>query len=789
VQEIALLSFGVVVAVGTSGAQPTSWTVLNRCDIVCPGDKPSYLSYAIEDLRGYVGELTGEEVHLAARLDTGTRTAVLIGPEAAHLVDAEPPSVEALGEEGYVLKSGSRDGRAYVLATGATPKGTMYALAALMKAIRTDGGTAYVPGPLDLMSKPSFAVRGMHLNGWPIRRPYGFRAWTEDDWHRYIDVLYYQGVNLLYIWPFMEIIPLPLTAEDEAYLREFRRVVDYAQTRRGMEVWMMQSPNRVARDDCGVADPRLRPYWRASQVDMDPSDPAQFAAIMDSREALYRIVDNVDGVCVIDSDPGGWIGSPLSEHLKILNGCRELLDRRNIHRREAKLINWLWQGWGRRVGGPPSLQLIGETIRAMKADLPDPWLLIAGTPIYLPVCQAEGVLDRTVYLPYGTIEGEPSYPSTNIGFESIASLLGDTASYPGLLGVMGNTMCPLLQFPRVYDYLATAWDLEYLNRPEHEVLLDTSRALYPDHARLIAECFASLAEQDVARIDSLIGRLDPLMQEGRLGRPGVLGRRPFPDSAFVAYALLLQMRLGAATEHLYQGARAGADQATCARLVEELLDAYLTWDAEHGWHVLWGSGPWQLGNLSGDSHFVAAVGDLRRLLGDDASVNAFFDDIGAKLAARHDPASVAADGVEPMRQRVLTAVPLTPNPARDAAVSASVVPDEVRYPPRNAVDGDISTLYWPGALVTDNEEWLELAWPRPQTFRRVDAYFLRHDSMWKRTVHLQRQTAAGAWEDIATSVPVDSGAYAVARFELSTEVSADRIRLVNLLDLFEVEVH
>jgi hypothetical protein len=71
----------------------------------------------------------------------------------------------------------------------------------------------------------------------------------------------------------------------------------------------------------------------------------------------------------------------------------------------------------------------------------------------------------------------------------------------------------------------------------------------------------------------------------------------------------------------------------------------------------------------------------------------------------------------------------------------------------------------------------------------VDAYFLRHDSMWKRTVHLQRQTAAGAWEDIATSVPVDSGAYAVARFELSTEVSADRIRLVNLLDLFEVEVH
>jgi len=789
VQEIALLSFGVVVAVGTSSAQPASWTVLNHCDIVCPGDTPSYLRYALADLRQYVSELTGEEVDVGARLEPGTQTAILVGPEAARLVTAGPPSLDALGAEGYVLRSGSMDGRAYVSAAGATPKGTMHAVAALMMAIRTDGGTAYIPGPLDVTTKPSFALRGMHLNGWPISRPYGFRAWTEDDWHRYIDILYYQGVNLLYIWPFMEIIPLPLTTEDEAYLREFRRVVDYAQTRRGMEVWMMQSPNRVAKDDCGIADPRMRPYWRASQVDMDPSDPAQLAAIMDSRESLYRIVDNVDGVCVIDSDPGGWIGSPLSEYLRILNGCRGLLDRHNVHGRNTKLINWLWQGWGRRVGGPPSLQLIEATIRAMKTDLPEPWLLIAGTPIYLPVCQAEGVLNHTVYLPYGTIEGEPSYPSTNVGSGSIASLLGDTASYPGLLGVMGNTMCPLLQFPRIYDYLATTWDLGYRLRPETAVLLEMSRALYPDHARLIADCFASLAEQDVAKIDSLIRRLGPVVEGGRLGRPGVFGRRLFPDSDFVAHALLLQMRLRAAAERLYRGARAGADRAECARLVEDLLDTYLTWDAEHGWHVLWGSGPWELGDLADDSHFAATVGDLRRLLGDYASIDALFDGVKTSLATKHDPARVAADAVEPMRERVLAAVALTPNPARHASVSASVVPDEVRYPPRNAVDGDISTLYWPGALVTDNREWLELAWPKPQTFRRVDAYFLRHESMWKRTVHLQLQTASGAWEDIATCISVDSGAYAIARFELPSEVSADRIRLVNLLDLFEVEVH
>jgi hypothetical protein len=522
---------------------------------------------------------------------------------------------------------------------------------------------------------------------------------------------------------------------------------------------------------------------------MDPSDPGQFAAIMDSREALYRIVNNVDGVCVIDSDPGGWPGSPLSDYMRILAGCRALLDRHTVRGRETKLINWLWMGWGRHVGPQTDAGLIGETIRTMKADMPEPWLLIAGIPSYLPVCKAEGVLDRTVYLPYGTIEGEPSYPSTNMGFDGIRAALADAAAYPGLLGVMGNTMCPLLQLPRTWDYLATVWEPAHARRSESEVLLDMSQALYPDHAQLVADCFASLADRDVGTIDSLIGRLEPLVREGRLGRPGVLGRRLFPDTAFVAHALLLQMRLRAAAEHLYGGLRAGAEQPECSLLVQELLDAYLTWDGEHGWHVLWGSAPWQLGNLWDDGHFATAVGDLRRVLGDDASVTGFFDDISARLAAKHDPACVTADAIEPMRKRVLTAVPLSPNPARHAAVSASTTPDPTRYPPRHAVDGDIATLYWPGALTEDNDEWFELAWQQPQIVGGVDAYFLRHDSMWHRTIHLQRESKAGVWEDIATCVPRDSGAYAVAHFELPAGFGAERLRLVNLLDLFEVEVH
>jgi len=99
-------------------------------------------------------------------------------------------------------------------------------------------------------------------------------------------------------------------------------------------------------------------------------------------------------------------------------------------------------------------------------------------------------------------------------------------------------------------------------------------------------------------------------------------------------------------------------------------------------------------------------------------------------------------------------------------------------------------LYWPGALVKDNTEWLQLTWDAPQTFDSVVVRFLQHPSMLGRTIHLQQEVAAGKWEDFATTViPRDSAAaHAVATFRLPTRVSLDKIRVVNLLDLFEIEV-
>jgi hypothetical protein len=53
--------------------------------------------------------------------------------------------------------------------------------------------------PLDATSRPVFAKRGLHFNGWPFHYPYTFRAWREADWQRYLDILAYQQVNLFYL--------------------------------------------------------------------------------------------------------------------------------------------------------------------------------------------------------------------------------------------------------------------------------------------------------------------------------------------------------------------------------------------------------------------------------------------------------------------------------------------------------------------------------------------------------------------------------------------------------------
>lgn len=233
-RALSFATIWMLAAIPECGANDA--VALDHCAIVVDPAPASLVQYAAEELAGYLEHATGGEAPVAQADGSGAPTRIAVGPETARRVLGAPLPAARLGKEGYLLRSLSRDGVRWIVASGATPHGTKNAVSALTKAIRIEGDSASIPSALDRLGKPAHAVRGGHFNGWPLNHPCSFRSWREADWQRYLDLLSYQGVNLFFLWPFVEIMPVPFSAEDQAYLDECRRLIDYAQTRHGMEV-------------------------------------------------------------------------------------------------------------------------------------------------------------------------------------------------------------------------------------------------------------------------------------------------------------------------------------------------------------------------------------------------------------------------------------------------------------------------------------------------------------------------------------------------------------------------
>jgi sialate O-acetylesterase len=639
----------------SSNGQASERIALDHAAVVVDAEQPSFVQYGIEELVSYLKESTGNKIPVVASPDSNQRVRIVVGPKCVQQLIPQDIPAEQFGDEGFLLRSATKGGIQYLIATGATPHGTKNAIGALMKTIKVESKSAFVPAELDRVHKPTIAKRGMHFNGWPFNAPYSFRNWREEDWKSYLDILAYQGVNLFYLWPFMEIMPVPLSAEDRAYLEECRRVVDYAQKKHGMEVWIMQCTNRVAKDDCGVKDPRVRPYWRPSQEDLNPGNPEHFKAIMASREALYKILNNVDGVCNIDSDPGEYPGSPLSDYIKVLNGCRDLLDRHNLHGKQTKLISWMWTGWGLSPKQMFDLNHQAQTLESLKAGLREPWGLVAPAR-FVSLCRKANILSKTVFLPYGAIEGEPAYPGTNVDISRMRGVFALANKNPELAGAMGNLQTPLLQFPHMFYYTTSMTDADYRQRTEREVLLDVSWFLYPAQKELIADCYAALKETNPGKIQSTADRLSRVLQENELGRPGLFGRKLFPDSKIVAQSLVLQLNATAARERLVQQITPSTSPADCEQLLLAYFDTYLAWDLAHGWHSLWGWKESPLGPAQLDKRFASVFKKLAHALGDRAAADACFARLTQSLTAKYDKEAVEVGCITPVKTPVLAAL-------------------------------------------------------------------------------------------------------------------------------------
>lgn len=102
----------------------------------------------------------------------------------------------------------------------------------------------------------------------------------------------YFGLNLLMIWPIVDMMPHPLGDGDRTFLAKMREVTEYARRERGFEIWMGAAANTMIHGDGGVPVERRE---HDTRLDLrDPTDPAGLARLLANREELYRILDNAD---------------------------------------------------------------------------------------------------------------------------------------------------------------------------------------------------------------------------------------------------------------------------------------------------------------------------------------------------------------------------------------------------------------------------------------------------------------------------------------------------------------
>jgi hypothetical protein len=548
---------------------------LRGCGIVASKDRRGWVDQAVVDLAEYVGGTVQKEPH------SGEGTVVLVGRETVLAAAEAFPELSELGldglsDQGFALMTVRSGGSDIIVCSGGGSRGDAYAVIELIKAIdRSDAG-CFVE-EIDRREEPFFVRRGMYAHQhWAYAYPYALRTWEFDDWRRYIDLLAYMKINLFQIWSMAAILPSPLSDGDRAYLENYNRVVDYAKNRRGMEVFIGECANNVAEHDGGKAVAE-RDYFDV-EVLKDPGDPKQFDEIMANRRSLYSVAGNADGYWIIDSDPGGWKGSPVSEFVDILAGSRKLIDELTDKGPNAKLVYWMWHGWGQGIPLSERVVKCGEAVEQIRDRLKEPWMLLACNETHLAQVAELSLIDKTIFFPYNTVEIEPSQPLTRLRFHELYDNLNTAVSMTGVRSVMGNAQTPFVQLPNIFCLAELAWNgLPGKSPDSRQILERLAHLMAPDIASELTDAWLALDETDPERVLEIAHRIDHL----KAGRSGALGAKYGPGVERLLSDLARQLRVHAAARTLIAVLKESSDEDVAAA-VGHYAKQWFEWQAAHG---------------------------------------------------------------------------------------------------------------------------------------------------------------------------------------------------------------
>ena len=415
---------------------------------------------------------------------------------------------------------------------------------------------------------------GMYVHQhWPYHHPYSARTWTVEDWRGYADGMKKIGYNTFLIWPMLEIMPDPLTPSDRASLSKLGKVIDMLHSEFGMRVYIVICPNIKARKDAPKATYETRHYYW-SDDNINPADPAALKSLVQWREKLMKPLAKVDGIAIIDSDPGGYPGSTNADFVNLLAEHRKMLDR---VRPGIELIYWMhagWQGWsrlyetGKFALGTPEEQL--DVLTRVKALNPEPWGIANG----LQYAEKLGIASKVVKFNYGLIEAEPSFPMTNFGGENAYKGAAET----GPRGVMGNAQTHCVQLPNTFAFVRGATgqsltDADYV---------EFANGLIPGQGTAIVRGWSVLQGHNASAMLASAAELESL-PDSKL-KPGKLKGLLFGSARRFVTDLALQLRLRASFEALAAATDRG--EGVKAALANAVAAAE-AWQSRHGYQNNW----------------------------------------------------------------------------------------------------------------------------------------------------------------------------------------------------------
>lgn len=429
-----------------------------------------------------------------------------------------------------------------------------------------------------LMKTEKQPLLGMYVHThWGYNRPYAARSWRLEEWERYLEGLHGLGYDAVMVWPQVGVMPFQPTASDREWLALLGRVIDLAHGRFGMKVIVTETPNTMGNSQATGYDFSTRP-WFVCEKRVNPNDPGEVRAFLAQRRACFAPLARADALAVADSDPGGYIGSTNAEFVEL---CRAQIDVFREFNPRAEFVYWMLHGWENysrfyeKAESQESVTIGARQVGDFKAALtwmreriPEPWWLFAWLPQHQEAVDAVGLRDKALFLPYATVEFEPSFPLTNCAPAAVAVALPPVTLRRHPWGAMANAQTHCLQLPHTYLFAHFARGGTLAN----VALAAFADEVLPGFGEPIARGWLALESGEPVRQRAEAEALRKVAAKSP--SPGRLGGLLLGDGARFLVDLITNLELRASLAEFKTAVAAGKDIPRALRRVLDVLRPY-----------------------------------------------------------------------------------------------------------------------------------------------------------------------------------------------------------------------